>query len=82
MPGHSRNPGASKLFTPVPVILYAGDKALIPGSGRSPGEGNGNVPQSSGLENPMDRGAPRASVHGAAEPHTTEHTHAELVFRI
>ena len=35
----------------------AGDPALIPGSGRSPGEGNGNPLQYSCLENPMDRGA-------------------------
>ena len=35
----------------------AGDLGLIPESGRSPGEGNGNPLQYSGLENPMDRGA-------------------------
>ena len=35
----------------------AGDLHLIPGSGRSPGEGNGNPLQYSCLENPMDRGA-------------------------
>ena len=35
----------------------AGDLGSIPGSGRSPGEGNGNPLQSSCLENPMDRGA-------------------------
>ena len=34
-----------------------GDAGLIPGSGRSPGEGNGNPLQHSCLENPMDRGA-------------------------
>ena len=34
----------------------AGDVGLIPGLGRSPGEGNGNLPQYSCLENPMDRG--------------------------
>ena len=33
------------------------DQGLIPGSGRSPGEGNGNPLQYSCLENPMDRGA-------------------------
>ena len=41
-----------------------GDLASIPGSGRSPGEGNGNPLQFSCLENPMDRGAWRATVHG------------------
>ena len=35
----------------------AGDWALIPGSGRSPGEGNGNPLQYSCLENPTDGGA-------------------------
>ena len=34
-----------------------GDLGLIPGSGRSPGEGNGTLLQYSCLENPMDRGA-------------------------
>ena len=39
---------------------------LIPGSGRSSGEGNGNPLQYSRLENPMDRGAWQATVHGMA----------------
>ena len=42
----------------------AGDLGLIPGSGRSPGEGNGNPLQYSRLENPTDRGAWQATVHG------------------
>ena len=42
----------------------AGDQGSIPGSGRSPGEGNGNPLQYSCLENPMDRGAWWALVHG------------------
>ena len=42
----------------------AGDLGSIPRSGRSPGEGNGNPPQHSCLENPMDRGAWKATVHG------------------
>ena len=41
-----------------------GDLGLIPGLGRSPGEGNGNPLQYSCLENPMDRGAWQATVHG------------------
>ena len=45
----------------------AGDLGSIPGSGRSPGEGNGNPPQYSCLENPMDGGAWKAAVHGVAE---------------
>ena len=42
----------------------AGDPGSIPGSRGSPGEGNGNPFQYSCLENPMDRGARRATVHG------------------
>ena len=45
----------------------AGDPGSIPVSGRSPGEGNGYPLQSSCLENPMDRGAWRAAVHGVIE---------------
>ena len=41
-----------------------GDPGLIPGSGRSPGKGNGNLLQHSCLENLMNRGAWRASVMG------------------
>ena len=44
----------------------AGDPGSIPGWGRSPGEGNGNPLQYYCLENPMDRGAWWATVHGAA----------------
>ena len=50
------------------------DTGSIPGSGRSPGEGNGNPLQYSCLENPMDRGAWRAMVHGVAESDMTEAT--------
>ena len=45
----------------------AGAMGLIPGSGKSPGEGNGNPLQYSCLENSMDRGAWRATVHGVAK---------------
>ena len=38
-------------------VCNTGDPGLIPGLGRSPGEGNGNPLQYSCLENPMDRGA-------------------------
>ena len=43
----------------------AGDPSLIPGLGRSPGEGNGNPLQYSYLENPMDRGAWQAQPMGS-----------------
>ena len=47
-----------------PSVCNAGDLGSIPGLGRSPGEGNGNPLQHSCLENPMDKGAWRATVHG------------------
>ena len=43
------------------------DTGSIPGSGRSPGEGNGYTLQCSCLGNPMDRGAWQAIVHGVAK---------------
>ena len=46
------------------------DRGLIPGLGRSPGGRHGNPPQYSCLENPMDRGAWRAMVHGATQSWT------------
>jgi len=56
----------------------AGDLSLIPGSGRSPGEGNSYPVQYSCLENPMGRGAWRAVVHRVAKSQTQlrdEHFH-------
>ena len=53
----------------------AGYVGWIPGLGRSPGEGNGNPLQYS-LENPMDRGAWRATVHGVTKSQTQLSTHA------
>ena len=47
-----------------------GDSGLIPGSGGSPGEGNGNPLQHSCLENFMDRGAWWDAVHGVAKSRT------------
>ena len=47
-----------------------GDSGLISGSGRSPGGGNGNPLQYSCLENPVDRGAWQATVHGVTKGQT------------
>ena len=48
----------------------AGDLRLIPGLGRSPGEGNGYLLQYSCLENSMDKGAWQATAHGIAKSRT------------
>ena len=57
-------PGASEVKA---SACSVGDLGLIPGSGRSPGEGNGNPLQYSCLENPMDRGVWWATVQGVAK---------------
>ena len=49
------------------LLADAGDTGPIPGSGRFPGEGNGNPLQYSCLGNPMDRGALPATDHGVAK---------------
>ena len=65
----------------------AGDLGSIPGSGRSPGEGIGYPLQYSCLEDPMERGTWRATVHGVAESQTglsnyTQHSmHVMLLSR-
>ena len=48
----------------------ARDEGSVPGLGRSPGGGNGNPPQYSCLENPMDRGPWQATVHGVTKSRT------------
>ena len=53
----------------------AGDAGLIPGLGRFPGEGNGNLLQYSCLENPMDRRAWQVLVLGVTESDRTDHIH-------
>ena len=55
-----------------------GDQSSIPGSGRSPGEGNGNPLQYSCLENPMDGGAWWATVLGVTKSRT-EQLHSSLM---
>ena len=56
---HLGSPGSSMVKNPLPSAGPAGDSGVIPGSGRSPGIGNGNLLQYSCLENSMDRGAYR-----------------------
>ena len=61
----------------------AGVAGSIPGSGRSPGGGNGSPLQYSCLGNPTDRGTWRAIVHGVPESNTTEglsmHAHSMTI---
>ena len=54
-----------------------GDAGSSPRSGKSPGERNGNLLQCSCLENPMDRGAWQATVHGVAQSQTRLTEHAQ-----
>ena len=56
----------------------AGDMDLIPGSGRSPGGGNGNTLQNSCLENSKDRGAWWAAIHGVAKSLSQLSTNARM----
>ena len=60
-------PGGSMVKNPP---ANAGDVGSIPGTGRSPGGGNGNPLQYSCLENPMDRGAWQATVPGVTKSKT------------
>ena len=53
---------------------------MIPGLGRSPGEGNGYPLKYSCLENSMDRGAWQAEVHGVAESAITEQLTLSLLY--
>ena len=63
-----RKKWASLVAQPVDNLPYnAGDVGSVPEWGRSPGEGHGNPLQYSCLENPMDRGAWRATVHGVTK---------------
>ena len=64
---NTRLPGGSEVKA---SACNARDLGSIPGSGRSPGEGNGNPLQYSCLENPMEGGAWWATVHGVAKSWT------------
>ena len=69
-----RNIGASQMVLVVKCLFVsagdARDVGSIPGSGRCPGERNGNQPQHSCLENFMDRGTWWATVHGVTKSQT------------
>ena len=63
-------PGGSVVKNPPAIAGATGDAGLIPGSGRSPEEGNGYPHKYSCLETPMDRGAWRAIIHGVTKSWT------------
>jgi len=67
-----RNPLVAQKVKSPPAMqeTSAGDSGLIPGSGRSPGGGNGNPLQYSCLKNPVDRGAWQATIHGVEKSQT------------
>ena len=72
--------GSFQLWLPCGSVVKnmpasTGDAVSIPGSGRSPGGGNSNPLQYSCLENPMGRGAWRATVHGVAKSQPRLCTH-------
>ena len=62
--------GGSVVKNPLANAGYIGDTGSIPGLERSPGVGNGNPLHYSCLENSMDRGVWRATVHGMANSQT------------
>ena len=68
--GHTAFPGGPLLKNMPACAGDAGDLGSIPGSGRSPGGGNGDSLQYSCMGNPMDRGAWQATVHGVAKSQT------------
>ena len=72
-------PGGTAIKNPPANAGDVAEVGLIPGLGRSPGGGNGNPLQYSCLENPMDRGAWWATVHGVTKSwiqlNTHTHTH-------
>ena len=69
---------------PIAIAGDVRDAGLVPGLGRSPGGGCGSPLQYSCLENPMDRGAPRATVHRVAKSWTqlkqlSAHSHTRIL---
>ena len=93
LPGLPPSPGGEVNRVPLTEMEFPGgsdgkgsacsaeNPSSIPGSGRSPGEGNGNPLQYSCLENPMDRGGWRAIVHRVTKSRTRLsdfHRHNEM----
>ena len=74
-------PGGQLVRNPPASARDRRDSGVMPGSGRSPGGGNGNSLQYSCLENPMDREAWQATVHGVAKSQSrlNTHTHTNLI---
>ena len=70
-------PGGSVVKNPPPSAGDAGDMGSVPGSGRSPGVGNGNPRQYPCLENFMDRGVWRAAIHEVAKSWTRLSMHTQ-----
>ena len=69
-------PGGSTIKNPPANAVDSGVSSLVPGSGRSPGIGNGNPLQYSCLENSTDSGAWRATAHGVTKSRTWLSIHA------
>ena len=69
-PGIQGLPGSSVIKN-LPVVQEMQETGSVPGSGRSPGEGNGNPLQYTCLGNPMDREAWWAAVHGVTNERLT-----------
>ena len=72
------SPGGTVIKKMPASVGDARDEGSIPGSGRSPGGGNGNPLQSSCVGNPMDRGVWGAAVHGVAKSQTQLSTHTQV----
>ena len=70
-------PGGSVVKNPLPSAGDAGDTGSTPGSGRSPGVGNGNPCQYPCLENFMDKGVWQAAIHEVAKSWTQLSTHTQ-----
>ena len=74
--------GLSRWLSGKESACQAGDTGSIPGSGRCPGEGNGNPLQYICWENPMDRGAWQATVHGVTKETVTKQQHSIFIHTI